>query len=746
MNDGKVESHHGKPLEHHLFFTQALAKQIATTFGIPLTPQEEEAILLHDAGKAHPAFKVHLETGRGKFGHAEPSAALVLNQTRDLLCAEAVRRHHSHLQDVAEFVKFWGEWDHEEGLQTIRKLVWWPGAEQIAKELGLEFKSWAEFFTDEAGWDDILIDIVDTYGLGDTAALAEDWLRLRLLYSLLVTADRYEAAVGGTLEYHRPGLDKTRLEKFLADLPQGFLSEWREHVREQVTTHARQVITAPGVYTLTLPTGAGKTLTGLQVAMETAQRLGATGIIYVLPYVSLVEQNASVARHLFANVREDHYLAYASEMGEDLSLQERFIEFFRYWQEPVVVTTLAKLWEVLYSPRANDTMSFHRLSRAVVILDEPQAIPARCWEGFGKTLDLLSSRLGSIFILMTATQPELVHGPELAPERVMFPKVRHELHWLKQPMHIEEAAEFLERQGVVEKDSLIVLNTRQSALAMWWEMKKRGLQPYFLSRWVTPQDRTRIMRELKAKERKEVRCLVATQVIEAGVDLDFDLVLRDLGPLDSIIQVSGRCNRNARPGKGQVFIVKLIDQHGRSLASYVYNDGVLLNQTELLLNHYVDFDEEACPAIVRQYYENVRAAIDDSTLWTNITQGKWGQYVPLFEETARDEALLIVDYDGTVPAALAQLERPLDEAEDKMAALQLKRRVFRKLALQAVPVPVKLLEEWFQRTGSMIIGGEESVIYPAGRGQWVVRGAGIGQIYRRDVGFVPPAMADLLEG
>lgn len=746
MSNGKVESHPGKPLEHHLLGTHALAAQIATTFALSLTPHEKEAILLHDAAKAHPNFQKRLETGHGKFGHAEPSAALVLSETKDLLCTEAVRRHHSHLEDVADFVKFWGEWEYEAGHQVISKLKWWPGALEVATALGRPAEAWLDFLPDETGWEDLLSQVVDTYGLGDGLDLSEDWLRLRLLCSLLVTADRYDAAVGGALEYHRPDTDQARLKDFIAGLSQGSLSDWRERVRQEVVARARQVLAGPGVYTLTLPTGAGKTLAGLQVAMEAADRLGATGIIYVLPFISLVEQNAGIAKKLLADVREDHYLAYAAGNGEELSAQERFIEFFRYWQEPVVVTTLAKLWEVLFSPKVNDTMSFHRLSRAVVILDEPQAIPARSWEGFSKTLGLLASRLGTTFILMTATQPELVHGPELAPAGVRFPKIRHELHWIKQPMSVAEAAEFLETQGVREKDSLIVMNTRQSALAMWWELKKRGLQPYFLSRWVTPEDRSRTMHLLKNKERKEIRCLVATQVVEAGVDLDFDLVLRDLGPLDSIIQVAGRCNRNAREGKGQVFIVKLIDDRGRSLASYVYKDGILLNQTERLLENHTDFDEESCPAIVQAYYHNVRAAIADSTLWNNITRGKWGQYEFLFEETARDEVMLIVDYDGTVPAALQQLANPVGEGRDKMKVLQTKRRLHRWLSLRSVPVSAKLLDAWFRDSGSAVIGDEESTIYPVGPGQWIVRGEGIGRIYRPDVGFVPSDMAALLEG
>lgn len=746
MTPGNVCSHPGKALEEHLLGTLKRAQEIATTFALPLNDQEKKSILLHDLGKAHPAFQKRLRTGKGKFGHAEPSAVLVLNQTREILCAEAVRRHHSFIQNVSEFVKFWGEWDYEErGREIIRKLKWWPEAEQITTAMTTSISSWLEFFPAEQEWDDILYDCVDNYGLDKTGTLIEDWLRLRILYSLLVTADRYDAAVGGDINYKQLSVDEGRVKKFINSLPIRSLSNWREKIREQVVSHSLLALNKPGVYTLTLPTGAGKTLIGLQVAMQAARRFNASGIIYVLPFVSLVEQNASIAAQLFDQVREDHHLAYMYDNREETSLQERFIEFFRYWQEPVIVTTLAKFWEVLYSPRANDSMSFHRLSRAVIILDEPQAVPTNCWEGFGKTLELLSNRMGTTFILMTATQPEIARGVELVPEPVSFPEVRHELHWMKGPITITEAAAFLQCQGVLAKDSLIVLNTRQSALLMWVEMKKCGLEPYFLSRWVTPFDRIRIMEELTAKELlRERRCVVATQVIEAGIDLDFDLVFRDLGPMDSIIQVAGRCNRNCRPQKGQVFISELVDDNGRSLSTYVY-DRVLLNQTRLILNKNHDFDEADCRDIVKEYYRNVQDAVSSSDLWTNITEGRWGDYIPLIEENRSNEALLIIDYNGTVADDLAILQEPVHEAGDKMEALRQKREVFRKLSSQAVPVPLKYLDEWFQRSGSMVIEEGENDIYSAGAGLWVVQGDGIGRIYRRDIGFIPVQVADLLE-
>jgi len=543
-------------------------------------------------------------------------------------------------------------------------------------------------------------------------------------------------------------LDMKRVDSYTNTLQKRPLSEWRQEVRRRVVAHSRLVLEKPGVYTLTLPTGTGKTLVGLQVAMEAAQRFNSSGIIYVLPFVSLVEQNAGVARQFFDEVREDHHLSYNAGDGEETTPRERFLEFFRYWQEPVIVTTMAKFWEVLYSPRANNTMSFHRLSHAVIILDEPQAIPTRCWEGFGKTLEVLARKLGTTFILMTATQPEIATGVELVPEPICFPGIRHEFRWIKQQMTIETAAEFLEEQGVLIRDSLLVLNTRKSALLMWKEMKQRGLDPYFMSRWVTPIDRSIIMQQIKDKEiQKEQRCLVSTQVIEAGIDIDFDLVFRDLGPLDSIIQVAGRCNRNFQHELGTVLIAELKDEK-RSYATYVY-DSVLLNQTRNLLNKNANFNEAACPEIISSYYRNVRGAINNSELWDNIIGGRWGEYIPLFEQWDNDEGMLVVDYDGTSCQDLVTLQelgnREMDKEADKMELLRRRREIFRKLSHRAIPVPVKYLEEWYHHTGSMIIGFEENIISNDYPGIWVVRDAGIGRIYRRDIGFVPMEIAQLLE-
>lgn len=749
----EVYSHPGKKLEEHLCNTVKLVESIATQFGLTVTSEGKKAIILHDIAKAHPTFQKRVCTGKGRFGHAEPSSALVFNCTRDMLCAEAVRQHHTHLRNIEDVEKFWGNvWEYKNTKQVIEELIWWPKAQEIIRNITQdEITSWASLLGSEEDWEEI-IEQVDFYQSERDESLPVDWLNLRILYSLLVTSDRYEAAVGNKISYSPLLLETELLDSYRQELSTKPLYQWRSEVREKVIENAEKLVSKPCVYTLTLPTGAGKTLIGLELAMQIAERFKSSGIIYVLPFVSLVEQNADVARKLFPEncpVLEDHHLSdFKMENGsnkeseEELNQLQRFISFFRYWQSPVVITTLAKFWQVLFSPRANDTMSFHRLSKAVVILDEPQAIPPGCWDGFGKTLELLAGKLDTTFILMTATQPEIVKGRELSPCYFQFPKVRHEFNWLGK-MTIAEAARELEARQFFKKSCLLVLNTRKAALEMYLELRKRKLEPYFLSRWVTPLDREKTLKVIKQKEQERAwRCLVATQVIEAGIDLDFDMAFRDLGPLDCIVQVAGRCNRNMRVDLGKVFIAELYDENGNFARIY---DKVLIGQTRAILNEKVTFDESACREIVAKYYSKVKENIAAKELWENLCKGYWGEYIDIFQDHFQDEVMLIIDPDDKYRSDLEFLNQPISQSEDAYAAIEKRKQIYRNLSLHSVPVPRQEIEKWAECTNEFIIGDGNRGLEMITDGIWIVHGDAVRQIYRENIGFVPVDIADLLD-
>jgi CRISPR-associated endonuclease/helicase Cas3 len=772
---GKVCSHPGKPLGNHLFGTLNLALGITDRYNLELSSEQKKALLLHDIAKAHPYFQIRLckkckynnncATGNSykskrhkPLQHAEPSAALVFALTGDVVAAEVVRRHHTGILNIDEVKKFWIdeiEYTNQEetGIKNvISQLLWWEGANKISGMVGLRGHDWSSLLPEYNEWIDMAFDRLDEFDF-EGLPKCEKWLFQRIFYSILITSDRWEAVVGQDLQYRNLIIEPKHVNAFLNDKKGDKLFQWRDNVRKRVVENARKVIKSPGIYTLTLPTGTGKTIIGLQLAMDIAERFNASGIIYVLPFVSLVEQNAEVASRLFDCVQEDHHLAYfnkdAKEVEKQYDLDQKFISIFRYWRDPVVVTTMAKLWEVLFSPRGNDSMSFHRLSRTVVLLDEPQSIRAQCWEGFGNIIKLLSEKLNTTFILMTATQPEIAKGQELVPKPVHFPKIRHEIQWLKDEtpegkMAISDAATFLDKSGIKNNDTLIVLNTREAALKMYFEIRKMGISPLFLSRWVTPRDRKITIERIKLKEKeKQLRWVVATQVIEAGMDMDFGLVFRDLGPLDSIIQVAGRCNRHGSRNKpGIIYVAELFDEQSEVNRSYcnIY-DKVLISQTRNILNEYKAFDEGQCAEIISRYYRAVKGAINQSDLWDNITGGNWGEYIDLFENRPLPEEMLVIDHDGSIHQYLeGVLEMPnsLENVEER-------RKAFGIIGQNSISVPIKYLEEWQDRLGSNIWDGKDDVLIKMAKGIWLLKPEGLGKIYRSDICFIPPKFSDEYE-
>lgn len=758
---GKPCSHPGKILENHLINTKNIAVLLAGHYGLTVNEMEQAALLMHDLGKAHPAFQKRLcrvcllgntcpEVCRKSSpeqiytGHAGSSATLAMAKTNNFILAEAVRRHHGSLQDLDEIKSYWINGDYTERIKELEAIYTWPGIALMG--LWDEIPAnWVKGFPDEEDWDNLCFDQLEIMlPVKNPQSMSLLWLELRKIYSLLVAADRWDAAVGTTWQGNtwqpQPHkIDLFRQQKSLesAQMGRSELALWRSQLYQNVMNNSDQIMQTPGLYTLTLPTGAGKTLIGLSLASLAAERFNATGTIYVLPFISLVDQNAGVTRQLFDNIQEDHHLAYQNENQYDElnpdQQRNEFLSFFRYWDEPVVVTTLSKLWEVLYSPRANDTMNFHRLSKAVVVLDEPQTIPVKYWDGIGKTLELISKQWGATFILMTATQPAIIKGKELAPESVVFPKERHQIIWQKSPLQIEELPSFMDGKGWAEKDCLVILNTRESALRTYLAAAERGLPALLLSRWLTPDDRRLILDQLIEMERKgQQRCLISTQVVEAGIDLDFTMVIRDLAPYDSIVQAAGRCNRHAqRELPGELLVVELINEKNRSLASYVY-DKTLLNQTRSLLDEYEILTEFEITESVSEYYKQLRNSVAQGEIWPDIIHGRWGTFRPLYDEQM-PEASLLIDKDGS----MAELLEELYSLPPGYENLTRRRTINRKLGQHTINVGIKHLQEWYERVSGFMITDENSVLEEITTAFWILHPDGIGQIYSPVTGFIP---------
>jgi CRISPR-associated endonuclease/helicase Cas3 len=448
-------------------------------------------------------------------------------------------------------------------------------------------------------------------------------LRCQLAFSVLLEADKAFLAVEAVDQkrYLDPApveLPPGLVDRFLAGKPSATVN----HVRDQARTAFLERLPASSqlrIQTLALPTGTGKTLLGATWALSHRQRLQGDGspppkIVVVLPFLSIVDQTAKEYGELLkSRVGRGDLLCYhsLSERIFDPELDSKSQDFFLdTWQSDVIITTFDQLLLALLSPKTKHQLRFHNLADALIVLDEIQSVPCILWELLSHALTGLTG-LGSTHILaMSATQPGFLPDEcELIDEPVRFFKqmkryrlvLRH-----RSPMQLSDfIAECRHRlpqwQG---RRVLITLNTRRSARQVYSALCGKTNDPLlFITADRTPRDRLAAIAEIKNGEPCVV---VSTQCVEAGVDIDMDLVIRDFAPLDSLIQIAGRCNRNDNGPRGTVEIVSLLhDESSCSFAGQIY-DAILMQETSRVLEGRDTVDEEEIHALNHQYFDLLR--------------------------------------------------------------------------------------------------------------------------------------------
>lgn len=489
----------------------------------------------HDAGKADPRFQTYLRAGhegrlapRCPHAHAGAVACYPLVRTFAL----AVAGHHTGIPNVAEYRVIKENVD----LRTVEAALAWLNAN---------------------GWPSQgHVDVDQRFQTPLSAEMA-----VRMVFSCLVDADyldteaHFQPDVGKCRGAYRPlSWYRDRLDRELAKfpLPVTPVSLARAEILAKCREAAGQ---APGVFRLTVPTGGGKTLSGLEFALEHAVRQDLRRVIVAVPYTSIIDQTAEVYEGVFGPeaLVEHHSAADWDDFdeGQDEVTQRRKFAT-ENWDCPLIVTTTVQLFESLLSNKPSRCRKLHNVAGSVIIVDEVQALPAK---HLGPVLDVLYelvANYGCSVVLSTATQPDYspveqrLEGQaiEIVPDYPRhfntLARVRYEI--VQEPQSLAAIAERVRS----ESQCLVVLNSRKDALALAREVGKvEGL--YHLSTLLCGHHRKRVIADVAArlKANEPVR-LVSTQVVEAGVDLDFPVVMRALGPLDRIVQAAGRCNREGR--------------------------------------------------------------------------------------------------------------------------------------------------------------------------------------------------------
>ena len=366
-----------------------------------------------------------------------------------------------------------------------------------------------------------------------------------------------------------------------------------------------------GIYRLSIPTGGGKTLSSMRYALELAKKENKEHIIYVAPFLSVLEQNADEIKTILKddeNILEHHSNVSIDENNiEELSRHELLADD---WSAPVIMTTTVQFLNTLFDGSMQSVRRLHQLTNAVIIIDEAQSIPIKCLNLFTTFMNFLSYCGNSTIVMCTATQPlfEKINRPLLYNEKCkdMIPNIEFFSNEFKR-VHIERPnqnkynyeslAHFI--LDKMDQNILIVLNTKGAVRGVYREIKKLvndDVDIIQLTTYMCAQHRLDIIDGMKQSLLKRKTICISTQLIEAGVNISFQTVIRSISGLDSIIQTSGRCNRNGESIGGIVYMVDL--EENTKVLGDIHDS---INATKSVLDKYQG--DLLMPDAINKYYD-----------------------------------------------------------------------------------------------------------------------------------------------
>lgn len=599
-------------LENHLLGVGALAAQFAGKLG--LQEMGELLGLLHDLGKYSQEFQTYLKSAigalnqdededwvdakslKGKVDHSTAGAQFAwqaLGKAGTLETAQAlalcIASHHSGLIDCISaradafganlFARRMEKAQQRTHLEEVQRLAD-PELLQRCSGLLADVRVASKFQE--------MLTLIgrSNQGHGSPVTTQQQWgLLVRFLFSCLIDADRIDTADFEKRRQRsfRPGGRYTdwpvlieRLERHLALLPP---TRPIDHLRQDISLHCQQAASRPvGIYTLTVPTGGGKTLASLRFALHHARERGLDRIIYIIPFTSIIDQNARVVRDVLepADAPQDQGRVVLEHHGSLTPEQQTWREkvLCENWDAPVVYTTMVQLLGALFGAGTRGARRMHQLARAVLVFDEVQTLPVKCAHLFNNAINFLAAQCNTTVLLCTATQPLLdsvnptLGATRLATAPELMPNVGHLFKALKRVAvndqrkaggwSDQEVADLALAEVQASGSCLVIVNTKASARRIF-ELCATAMEPdlvFHLSTDMCPAHRKARLAALLVRLKADQPTLcVSTQLIEAGVDVDFGSVIRFMAGLDSIAQAAGRCNRNGLRATGSVHVV-----------------------------------------------------------------------------------------------------------------------------------------------------------------------------------------------
>lgn len=544
-------------LETHLREVGQLAARLAFDIREADADWARLAGIWHDLGKYSPSFQkrikrvsgydpeAHIE-GNGKVDHSTAGAIYAVERlgAAGRILAYLIAGHHAGLPD-------WHADENAGAALTIR----------LGQRKHLDVLPLGEIPSD-------LLDpgIRPAGKIPGNSAGAHLWLRM--LFSCLVDADFLDTEGFMSPEKTALRVQETDVAPLLT-LFDSYMTRFAyvdsspvNCIRADVLRQCREKAhLSPGLFSLTVPTGGGKTLASMAFALEHAKGHGKRRVIYAIPYTSIIEQTANTFRDIFGEAVIEHH----SSLDPDNETAKSRLAT-ENWDASVIVTTNVQLFESLFAAKTSRCRKLHNLANSVIVLDEAQTLPPELLQPILDVLNLLVAHYGVSIVLCTATQPALsevmsfgrnLRGLNNVREIIGAPET---LFALLQRVKVELPADFHSRRDWdslaaeigAHESVLAIVNTRADCRELWRRMPKGTIH---LSASMCGAHRAKCIAAINARlKSKEAVRVVSTQLIEAGVDVDFPVVYRALAGLDSVAQAAGRCNREGLRDSGRVVV------------------------------------------------------------------------------------------------------------------------------------------------------------------------------------------------
>ena len=632
--------------------------------------------MLHDIGKYSEGFQNRILNGGSKVDHSTAGAQLVWSFANTLnarIASYCVAGHHAGLPDGGSAAD--DKMDSTLSARLIRPVENY------------------EAFRQEIDPNTLLPTQEPPLHLLGKAGFTVSFFT-RMLYSCLVDADFLDTEhfmTNGSV-VRDPGEEIPVLYEKLQEHLKAFENPQNElnRMRCNILNRCLQMAEADrGLFTLTVPTGGGKTLSSLAFALKQAKRSGLRRVIYVIPYTSIIEQTANTFRKILGdqNVLE-HQHNFQYDCDDDRMDRRRLAS--ENWDKPVVVTTNVQFFESLFANKSSRCRKLHNIAGSVIIFDEAQMLPREYLIPCVRAISELVLNYGCTAVLCTATQPAL---QKLFPPEIRATEMMEDVPALYtffkrtniQPIGLLSNEALIERLDELEQ-VLCIVNKKEHAHVLYQALQDENT--FCLTTLLYPLHRTAALSKIKERLKNGLPCrVIATSLVEAGVDFDFPIVYRAEAGLDSIIQAAGRCNREGKrlTEESIVSVFQPEEAYQNTQASFEMPRDVARS----VMQRYADI---ASPEAIHCYFENLYKdsgdGLDQKNIVDRLEEGAGNAFLFPFETVAKEFHLI----DERTKTILIPVEDAAKEFAKRLRHGERNQKLLRQLG----PYCVSVYEKQYQ--------------------------------------------------